>query len=241
MHITETLPNLPPATARYTFHTLISALPPPVPDTAEERATRDEDAIAAVAALYPADAFEARLAARIVATDSHAMDCLRSAIQPGLDPLDVRRCRAQANSMMRQSQSALHALQRRQAAREKAEAATNPAAMERAGYWFRDVSVPAPDESRAPHPAPSAQPAPPEPIVQPPHAERAAPAPATLSEAEQYAVIYPDRAAIIRANGGLPARLDFGPPEPDIVEAIVNGTSPILRALDRRPRAAVTA
>jgi hypothetical protein len=27
-------------------------------------------------------------------------------------------------------------------------------------------------------------------------------------------------------------RLDFGPPEPEIVDALVNGTSPMLRALD---------
>ena len=40
-----------------------------------------------------------------------------------------------------------------------------------------------------------------------------------------------------RASGlsrGLPARLDFGPPEPEIVEALVTGTSPILRELDQR-------
>ena len=231
MQITETLPNLPPAVARHTFHTLVSALPPPVPDTPEDRTARDEDALAAVAALHPADAFEARLAARIVAADSHAMDCLRLAIQPGMDPLDVRRCRSQANSMMRQSQSALHALQRRQAAREKAEAALNPAAMERAGYWFRDVSVPAPDEGQEPALGEGRGPVPTEPN---PPADIAA-------EADQYAVIYPDRAARIRANRGLPQKLDFGPPSPELVHAIVTGTSPILRALDTPARQPVTA
>ena len=60
------------------------------------------------------------------------------------------------------------------------------------------------------------------------------PAQAELTEAEKYAVIYPDRAARIRARRGLPARLDFGPPEPEIVEALVTGTSPILRELDQR-------
>ena len=85
--------------------------------------------------------------------------------------------------------------------------------MERAGYWFRDASVPLP--------------------VQP-----EVPAQASLTEAEQDAAIYPDRAALIRATGGLPATLNFGPPEPDLVEALVNGTSPILRALDRQHEAA---
>jgi hypothetical protein len=55
-----------------------------------------------------------------------------------------------------------------------------------------------------------------------------------MTEAERYAVLYPDRAARIRANRGLPARLDFSPPELHIVEAIVTGISPILRALDNQ-------
>jgi hypothetical protein len=45
---------------------------------------------------------------------------------------------------------------------------------------------------------------------------------------------------MIRAGGGLPARVTFGPPEPELVEELVNGTSPILRALDR-PALAVAA
>ena len=45
-----------------------------------------------------------------------------------------------------------------------------------------------------------------------------------------YATLYPERSARIRANRGLPANIDFGPPEPEIVAALVNGTSPILRA-----------
>jgi hypothetical protein len=46
-----------------------------------------------------------------------------------------------------------------------------------------------------------------------------------MTEAEQYAVLYPNRARRIRAEGGLPARLDYGPPEPHIVDAIVNGAA----------------
>jgi hypothetical protein len=33
----------------------------------------------------------------------------------------------------------------------------------------------------------------------------------------------------------------FGPPEPVVVDAIVNGTSPIMRALDQRQHAAAMA
>jgi hypothetical protein len=61
-----------------------------------------------------------------------------------------------------------------QAERDKALDAMHPAAMGRAGYWFRDVSVPAPE----PEPAPPA----------------AATPTSQLTEAELYAVMYPERA-----------------------------------------------
>jgi hypothetical protein len=214
----QSLPNLAPSVAREVFATLCGSLPPPVTDTAENRAARDQTAMSAVAALHPSDAFEALLAAQIIAADAHAKDSLRLAVAPGQNAEAARQCRAQASAMMRQMQGGLRALQRTQAMREKAEAAMNPAAMERAGYWFRDISVPA-----AP-PVPTAPPEPPE-----------------LTEIERYVAVYPDRAARIRAAGGLPARLDFGPPDADIVDAIVNGTSPMFLALDRPPRAAVAA
>ena len=155
----------------------------------------------AVAALHPEDDFEARLAVRIVAMGVHADDALRSAGLAAADPMEVRRCRAQAVSMARQADSSLRTLRRMQADRDKALAAMHPAAMGRAGYWFHEVSVPAP----APQPAEAAP----------------AAAPAELDEVELYAVMYPDRAARIRAAGGLPPDLDFGPPEPHIVAGLL--------------------
>ena len=122
--------------------------------------------------------------------------------------------------MMRQMQSGLRTLQRMQATKAKAEAAMQPAAMERAGYWFRDVSVTAPVAPPKRLPRPNIP---------------------TSQRPEQYAITYPDRAVRIRAERGLPKRLDFGPPEPAIVDAIVNGTSPIMRALDQRQHAAAMA
>jgi hypothetical protein len=183
MRVTAFLPNLPAAVARNVFATLTATLPPPVTDTPENRAARDEAAIAAVAALYPADALEALLAAQIVAANAHALDCLRLAAQPGMDAGSARRWRARAAGMMRQMESGLHILRRGQAAREKAEAAMHPAAMARAGCWVRKVSVPG---SAEPDPASDLG-----------------------AEAEQYAVIHPPRAARIRALGGLPVKLDF--------------------------------
>ncbi len=190
MSITPPLPNLPPAIARHTLFLLTEALPPPISDIPEERAARDAEAIAAVVGLKPADAFEARLAVRVVAADAHAIDSLRSAGLPGRPPEDVRRCRAQAAAMMRASSGALHALRAIQAERAKAEAQPQPAAAE------------------------------------PPSRDIAA-------EADEYALLHRKRASLIRSLGRVPHRLDWGPMAPELVQAIVSGTSPILRGLDR--------
>ena len=55
-----------------------------------------------------------------------------------------------------------------------------------------------------------------------------------LTEAEQYAVIYPQRAALIRRLGRLPDNPSFGPPEPALVRALVHGRTPVLLALDQQ-------
>jgi hypothetical protein len=205
------LPNLSASLSREIFADLCASLPPPPNDTPEDRASRDAAAMDAVAALHPTDAIEARLAMHVVVAEVFVMDCHRLASQYRNDITATMRCRAQANASLREMRGLLRDLRRMQADREKAEREMHPAAMERAGYWWRDCSVPEPE----PEPAPS------EPQEF-----------AKLTEAEQYAVLYPDRAARIRAAGGLPAKLDFGPPEPDLVSAIVNSTSPTLRALD---------
>jgi hypothetical protein len=224
------LPDAPASNRREIFAMLCRELPPPVDATPEVRAVRDMGAMDAVEALHPMDAFEARLAVRIVAMDAHAGDGLRLAGLAVDDPPEVRRCRAQAASMARQSNSALRTLLRMQATRDRQLAAMHPAAMERAGYWFREVSVPEPAASRAPADAPQpaetqsakARPAVAQSAKHPSGEPRPEPTQAEIdAEAERYAVIYPDRAARIRAAGGLPVRLDFGPPEPAIVAALL--------------------
>jgi hypothetical protein len=223
------LPDAPASNRREIFAMLCRELPPPVDATPEVRAVRDMGAMDAVEALHPMDAFEARLAVRIVAMDAHAGDGLRLAGLAVDDPLEVRRCRAQAASMARQSDSALRTLLRMQATRDKQLAAMHPAAMECAGYWFREISVPEPAASRAPADAP--QPAEAQSAkARPAEAQSGEPWPEPTqaeidAEAERYAVIYPDRAARIRAAGGLPVRLDFGPPEPAIVAALLRDLS----------------
>ena len=186
-----------------------SELPPPVADTPDLWAKRDEEAMDAVEALHPGDAFEARLAVRIVALDAHVGDSLRSAGLAVRDPMEVRRCRAQATSMARQSDAALRSLLRIQAIREKQLAEKHPAAMERAGYWFKEIVLP--------------DPAPPPPGTAPSDVEPERTEADIDAEAELYVVMYPDRAERIRAAGGLPARLDFGAPGPEIVARVLRG------------------
>ena len=214
MTIAEALPDLAPEIARLTLQRLLATLPRLSTDSAVDRAEREAEAIAALRSLYPATAIEARLAARVVATDAHAMDCLRLAMEAGADEKTARSCRAQAALMMRQSQGALNALRRDQAVREKAEAAANPRAMERAGYWFREISAPPEFEAMARS------------------LEDHEPEPNIAEEADHYARIYPKRAALIRSLGGLPKPCTFGRPEPALVQAIVTGTSPTLLELD---------
>ena len=74
-----------------------------------------------------------------------------------------------------------------------------------------------------------AEPAP-APVAEPP--ADAAPARDLAAEAELYAIMYPRRARLIRALGGLPDNPDFGPPDPELVPFIATGTTPALLALD---------
>jgi hypothetical protein len=212
MHPTSPPPNTSGTAYRETYAYLCSMMPEPADEDAEATASRDRQAMDAVVALTPYDLFEARLAARIVAMDAHCAESLRlAALYATIDPPEARRCRAQAALMARQSDASLRTLKRIHADRDKALAAAHRAATEETGCWFHDAPAPAPKPDPAPEPDRFSR----------------------MTEAEQYAVIYPDRAARIRAAGGLPADATFGPPEPRLVRAIVDGTSPILLALDR--------
>jgi hypothetical protein len=189
----DLLPNLSPAVARHTLFLLTEALPAPLSDLPEERAARDAAAIAAVVALRPGDAFEARLAARAVAADAHAMDSLRLAALPGQQPDEVRRCRAQASAMMRAAEAALRSLRVMQTVRDKAGAPAAAGDGAAASASARDLAA----------------------------------------EADDYALRHHDQAALIRDLGSLSGGPDGGAVPPELLAAIVTGSSPILRALDR--------
>lgn len=125
------LPHLPPDIVRHHVDTLLGVLPAPVPDTPEGRAARDEAALAALAALAPADAFDITLAVQIVGVNAHVMDCLRRSSQRDLGLRDSLRWRAQAMSLMRCMLDARRALLQRHVARAKAVARAGSAPVRR--------------------------------------------------------------------------------------------------------------
>ncbi len=208
-------------------HTLRSMLPPPETDTPEAEARRDRAAIAIVASMLPANGEEAYLAARSVGFAIYGMDCLRQARDYRGDPPFFLKCNAQAASTERKAQSARSLLLRLQAERRKREAdnatADKAAWSEHCALGMMTDALGLASPAATPEPPP---PSPPDP--QPPEEPKPDPA----AEADQYALIYPQRAARIRALGGLPQPSDFGPPPPELVHAIVTGTSPTLRALE---------
>src|SRR5271163_3902339 len=124
--------DLPANTYHYLLHTLRQTLPSPLTDNPEELARRDRALIACIAALQPANAAEADIAALYVAASEQAKDCLRLVQKPDTSFYWVEKCRAQATSMMRQARGNLSLLLRMQAARRKTEA--NSEARDRAAW-----------------------------------------------------------------------------------------------------------
>ncbi|HSZ88130.1 MAG TPA: hypothetical protein VK822_02020 [Acetobacteraceae bacterium] len=229
--------QLPRDTYYQLVHTLCASLPPPVTDTPEDLARRDNAAIAQVASLLPANADEANLAVQYVATSAQAMLSLRLARDYATaDHAFFLKFSALAVGMMRQARSARSLLLRVQAARQKREA-DNGAADKAAWTEHCAIGLMADALGRT-QPAAMAEPPPPPP---PSPIDETTPQPDPAAEADQYALIYPHRAALIRSLGGLPASCDFGPPSTGLVHAIVTGTSPTLRALDSPAEARVLA
>ena len=103
-------------------HTLRLSLPPPPGDSEQDLLCRDHAAIARIAALAPASAAEAELAAQFVAASEQWKDCLRLAQLPETSPESAEKCRARALGMMRQANSVLRLLLRLQESRRKLEA-----------------------------------------------------------------------------------------------------------------------
>ena len=111
-HLHDQLPA--DACTRHLVRTLCLTLPPPLTDSPDDLARRDRAAIDRVAALAPANAAEADLAAQFVAASEQWKHCLRLAQLPATTPEKALKCRAQAIDMMSQAQSALRLLLRLQ-------------------------------------------------------------------------------------------------------------------------------
>ncbi len=201
------------------IHKLRAALPSPPTDSPEDRARRDRAAIAKIAALCPANAAEADIAALYVAASEQWKECLRLAQQPERSFHGALKYRTQANSMMRQAQSALRLLLRMQATRQKLEADSE--ARDRAA-WTEHCAIALMTEALSPPPTPVAA----EPPAPPPAAEpQPAPAPRPLAggrreegaasdrhhAAHHDAAIHPSSAASIRPTAQ--------PPDDDLRQA----------------------
>jgi hypothetical protein len=195
-------------------HALRGALPPPVTDSAEDRSRRDHAIIADVASLRPVNTAEVILASQCVAANAQALDCLRLARLYPADVPHVLKCSAQSASMMRQSRGALGQLLRLQAARDTHKPDTNT----------RNTA--APTEARAARASTAEPPAP-----QPAPEDKSH----SLTKAEEYALANPSSAALIRSLGRLPKKFADGTMSPELVHDIVNGDSPILQALLKKP------
>lgn len=215
---------LPRSTYQHLMQMLRSALPSPGGETPSSLAHRDNAAIAEVAAMLPGNADEAALAAQCVLARAYAAESFRLAEAHPNDPSLAAKCHDRGGRMLREARATRTLLLRLQAERHKREAnadATDQAAWTEhcaIGLMAQAVSD-APAHGESP-PSPTPEPA----LDQPPSD--------LATEAEQYAIIYPRRAALIRSLGRLPDNPDFGPPAPELVHAIVTGTSPAMRALD---------
>ena len=261
--VTSAAPDRPDITLRLAadayYHlvsTLCLALPPPPSDHPDDLTRRNHAAVARIAALVPVNAAEADLAAMFVAASEQWKDCLRLAQRPETTPEMPAKRRAQAIGMMREAQGALRLLLKLQEARRKRDA--DPAACTSA-EWMEHCAIRlmaealSPAVAQAPSAEPQAPPMPepqPEPAAAPEFAfaeeeielDPACPGPRSgVAEAEHYAVLYPERAALIRRLGRVPADVSFGPPDPDIVQALVTARTPALAALDREYAQARTA
>jgi hypothetical protein len=196
--------TLSPSISREAYARLCSSLPPPVRDSPETRAARNDIAMMAVADLRPATAYEARLAVDIVAADAHAMDSFRLAAQHADELATVFRCRAQAAAMMRQHRSFRLMLEREQAMRLAAQ-------------------VPAPAASQDAPPPAAPEPAPPRNAVF--EAEVYA-----ITHLDDAARIRANGRQGLPLMTGLDHAVP--PPDPFFAETLVNGATPVLRELD---------
>jgi len=114
-------------TYHHLIHTLCLALPLPLTDSPDDLARRSHAAVTRIAALVPANAAEADLAAMFVAASEQWKNRLRLAELPETTPELAAKCRAQGLGTMRQAERALRLLVKLQDARAKRGRTATPA------------------------------------------------------------------------------------------------------------------
>jgi hypothetical protein len=209
---TDTLPR---ATYHQVAHALRALLPPPATDTPEDATRRHSDAIAHVAFMQPATPDEASLAAYYVAAGAQAAECIRLARANSNDVVQVLKCTAQAASMMRQAHRWRTTLLRAQAERRRGEV----------GAAVNDTAQPAEQPVLG---APTGQSDCPPP----------SPDPEDIGHAERFALIHRNDAVLLRRGRHIPNGRHADLP-PEVVRALVTGTTPILCSLDKKSHPAI--
>jgi len=131
---------IPPVHIHQLLETLLPTQPGYATATPDRQAELRLATMHSLAAYQPEDAQEANLAALLVATQARVLDCFRRAALPDADDTSRRRDETGAASLLRCMQTLLRGLHQAQALRLKAEEKPS----ERAGWWFRDASVPEP-------------------------------------------------------------------------------------------------
>jgi hypothetical protein len=214
------------------FRTLVADIydlvPSPTLTDPELIADRVHTAIAEIASMVPANADECAIALRAVTAGARYKEAIRQARELFNDPIPSMKCQAQAALMMRTANAARAMLLRVQSARRKREAI--PAACNQDAWTVHATEALL--LSAAGHPT-AAPPPPPEPEPAPPPLTDGDDMFARYDEAEQYAINYPNRAAEIRAHGGVPSSARYGHPDDKLVQEILTSTSPILLQLDK--------
>lgn len=213
--------QLDDAVYRDVVYRLHKELPPPDTDDPELVNQIIEAAIADIASMLPANSDEARIAVRTVVADARADECARHARSLFNDYAAAMKCLAVASHFTRAANAARALLHRVQAARRKHEAIpancekdcrTEDALVAFMAKAHRKTMQPAPAQT-----APANE----DPL-------------AACTEAERYAILHPNRAAAIRAHGGVPPDARYAHPGPGLVADIVASTSDILVQIDQQ-------
>ena len=223
-----------PRTYYLVGHTLSQGLPARAEDTPEDLAREMDAAKTKVSSLCPVTAAEYEWAAAQVSMLAHVSACMAELRNPTLSFQERMKVRAQMTSMLRQAAGAQRTLERMMAQREKRDA--DPARAQSAEWAehiaystmtrpfaqiFGEVEAAAEVEVVGGGPAPAmtfeSDGREPDPSLEPDQESESEDPP----DVAWYEAVYPERAAVIRAHGGVPPDARFGPPDGAMVRALL--------------------